>query len=212
MAKVKKLTRKFYTQPTLKIAKDLLGKYIVRKVGKRELVGKIIETEAYIGPQDRASHAFGGKRTSRNQAEYLIGGHIYIYLVYGMYWQLNISTFENGEPECVLIRAIEPVLNNSKLKIDSWIEQSERLPVRLQLRIKNLKLANGPGKLCRYLKLDKPFYGEDVTKSKRIWLEDRGLKPQKILATGRIGIDYAGLYWSRRKWRFLIKDYQKLLA
>lgn len=178
----KKLTRNFYTGPTLKVAKELLGKYIVRKVGRKKLVGKIIETEAYVGPQDRASHAFGGKITPRNKAEYLIGGHIYIYLVYGMYWQMNVSTGKEGEPECVLIRAIES-------------EKGE------------ISLTNGPGKLCRYLKLDKSFYGEDIAKSERIWLEDRKekIKSSQVLATKRIGIDYAGPYWSRRKWRFLIK-------
>lgn len=195
----KKLLRSFYVRPTLEVAKELLGKYLVRKIGKKEISGKIIETEAYIGPKDRASHAFGGKITPRNKAEYLIGGHIYIYLVYGMYWQLNITTFKAGKPECVLIRALDK------------------------------KEASGPGKLCRYLKLDKSFtqakrrvgdegklrrrqtssfYGEDLTKSRRIWLEDRGEKinPSQILATRRIGIDYAGLYWSRRKWRFVLKN------
>jgi DNA-3-methyladenine glycosylase len=174
----KKLERKFYTGQTLEVAKKLLGKYIVRKIGKKELTGKIIETEAYIGPKDKASHAYGGKITPRNKAEYLIGGHIYIYLVYGMYWQLNIVTSGERKPECVLIRALDS------------------------------NLASGPGKLCRYLKLDKSFYAEDLTKSKRIWLEDRGEKinPSQILATSRIGIDYAGPYWSRRKWRFLLKS------
>jgi len=219
----RKLNRGFYTQPTLKVAKLLLGKYIVRKIGNKKLVGKIIETEVYIGPQDKASHAFlprrdfrktsiedikkvfggsllkdkaflenllrgGGKITPRNRAEYFVGGHIYIYLVYGMYWQMNISTSGEGKPECVLIRAVEP-------------EEGE------------ISLANGPGKFCRYLKLDESFYGEDLTKSKRIWLEDRGgkIKPSQILATKRIGIDYAGSYWSRRKLRFLIKDFKKYL-
>lgn len=179
----RKLNREFYTQPTLKVAKLLLGKYIVRKIGGKELVGKIIETEAYIGPKDRAAHSYEGKITPRNKIEYLIGGYIYIYLVYGMYWQLNITTAGKGKPECVLIRAVEP-------------EKGE------------ISLANGPGKLCRYLKLDKFFYGEDLTKSKRIWLEDHGekVKPSQILATKRIGIDYAGPYWSKRKWRFLIKN------
>ena len=72
----KKLNRSFYTKPTLDVAKNLLGKYIVRKIGREKLVGKIIETEAYIGPQDRASHSFRGKKTKRNQAEFFIGGHI----------------------------------------------------------------------------------------------------------------------------------------
>jgi len=177
--KNKRLTRSFYTKPTLTIAKELLGKYIVRKVGRKELTGKIIETEAYIGPQDKASHAYEGRITPRNKVEYLIGGHIYIYLVYGMYWQLNIVTAKQGKPECVLIRALD---------LD--------------------KIANGPGKVCNYLKLDKSFYSEDLSKSKRIWLEDKGekIKPCQILATKRIGIDYAGLYWSRRKWRFVLKN------
>lgn len=184
----KRLLRKFYTQPTLKVAQTLLGKYLVRKIGKKKLIGKIIETEAYIGPKDKASHAYKGKMTERNKAEFMIGGHIYIYLVYGMYWQLNISTYKEGKPECVLIRALEPI--NPKNK-----------------KPENRKVADGPGKLCRWLQLDKSFYGEDLTKSKRIWLEDWGekIKSQQIKRTARIGIDYAGPYWSRIKWRFVLK-------
>lgn len=172
----RKLTRCFYTKPTLDVAKKLLGKYIVRKIGRERLSGKIVETEAYIGPQDKASHAYQGKVTARNKAEYLIGGHIYIYLVYGMYWQLNISTGLAGKPECVLIRTLDLG-----------------------------KLTDGPGKVCRYLKLDKLFYGEDLTKSEKIWLEDRGVKVFQIRATKRIGIDYAGPYWANRKWRFVLQ-------
>jgi DNA-3-methyladenine glycosylase len=173
-----RLGRTFFTQPTLKVAKELLGEYLVRKIGRKKLCGKIIETEAYIGPQDKASHAFGGKKTERNRAEYLIGGHVYIYLVYGMYWQLNISSGQAGKPECVLIRALD-----------------------------RGKATSGPGKLCRYLNLDKSFYGEDLTRSKRVWLESRGAetKKRKIIATPRIGIDYAGPYWANKKWRFLLK-------
>lgn len=179
--KARRLDRSFYRQPTLKVARELLGKYLVRKIGSKKLYGKIIETEAYIGPKDRASHAYGGKITPRNQAEYLVGGHIYIYLIYGMYWQLNITTSEAGKPECVLIRALE-VPGEDK------------------------NIASGPGKLCRYLKLDKSFYGEDLTTSRRIWVEDRGekVKPSRIKRTPRIGIDYAGPYWSQKKWRFLL--------
>lgn len=180
--KKKKLGRSFYVQSTLKVTKELLGKHIVRKIGKKKLIGKIIETEAYIGPQDKASHAYKGKLTKRNQAEYLIGGYIYIYLIYGMYWQMNITTSKKGEPECVLIRALDSNLKN---------------------------LASGPGKLCQYLKLDKSFYGEDLVSSKRIWLEDRKvkIKSSQIIATKRIGIDYAGPYWSQRKWRFCLEKY-----
>jgi len=191
------LSREFYTQPTLAVAKALLGKYILRRAGKKIFAGKIIETEAYIGPQDKASHAYlpyrlrswpgQTKRTPRNEAEFLQGGHIYIYLVYGMYWQLNITTWKEDTPECILIRALDMG--------------------------QEIKRANGPGKLCGYLKLNKSFNEEDITQSKRIWLEDRGEKvsPVQILATGRIGIDYAGSYWARRKWRFLLKEYKKFL-
>lgn len=148
----------------------------------------IVETEAYIGPEDKASHAYLGKTTKRNLAEYLIGGHIYIYLVYGMYWQFNISTYKEGKPECVLIRALEPTVKNNNF-----------------LKIKNL--TNGPGKLCQYLKLNKSFYGEDLVKSKRIWLEDKGIKikNKEIVSSKRIGIDYAK-EWKDKPWRFYIKN------
>ena len=196
----KRLSRNFYTQPTLKVAKEMLGKYLVRKIGKKKLVGKIVETEAYIGPEDKASHAYDYKATKRNKAEYLVGGHIYIYLVYGMYWQLNISTADEGQPECVLIRALEPVLvKNPKSEI--------RNPKQIQnSKFKIQNATNGPGKLCKWLKLNKSFYGEDLTKSKRIWLEDgEKIKPNRIIASKRIGIDYAQ-EWAKKPWRFYIKD------
>jgi len=178
-----RLKREFYTRDTLLVAKELLGKYIVRKIGERFLVGKIVETEAYIGPKDKASHSYQWKVTKRNLAEFLEGGHIYIYLCYGMYWQLNITTSKIGTPECVLIRAIEPI-NKFKIK----------------------NLTNGPGKLCKWIKLDKSFYGEDLVTSKRVWLE-KGEKilASKIVATKRIGIDYAGP-WKHKPWRFYIKN------
>ena len=176
-----RLKRKFFLRPAAKVTQDVLGKYIVVN-NKR---AKIIETEAYVGIKDKASHSFGGKITPRNKIEYAIGGHIYIYLVYGMYWQLNITTGPANCPECFLIRAVDAG--------------------------DNIKLTNGPGKLCRYLGLDKSFYGEDAVKSSRIWLENN-VKGPGLLTTRRIGIDYAGPYWAKRKLRFLIKDYQKYLA
>lgn len=181
-----RIKRLFFVRPTLLVAKELLGKYLVRRIGDRILAGKIVETEAYIGPADKASHAYGWKVTPRNRAEYMVGGHVYIYLVYGMYWQLNISTGKEGRPECVLIRALEPVSSSRRV----------------------CRLANGPGKLCRWLRLNKSFYGEDVTTSKRIWVEDRGVKIKRsqIIKSKRIGIDYAGPFWSRKPWRFYIKN------
>jgi len=185
-----KLKRGFYTRDTLIVAKELLGKHLVRKIGRKTLVGKIVETEAYIGPKDRAAHSYNGKITERNKAEYLEGGHIYIYLVYGMYWQLNITTSGVGRPECVLIRALEPMQGFGK-------ELSSK-------KIRNL--ANGPGKLCRWLELNKSFYGEDLTESKRIWLEEgEKIKPSQIVRAKRIGIDYAGK-WKDKLWRLYIKS------
>jgi len=182
--KRKRLSRKFFTQDTLKVCHELLGKYIVRKFRGKKIIGKIVEVEAYIGPEDKASHAFGGKITKRNLAEYLIGGHVYIYLIYGMYWQFNISTGKKGSPECILIRAVEPVLN-----------------------LKD-KEATGPGRFCRAFHLDKSFYGEDLTKSKRLWLEDskERLSKNKIATSPRIGIDYAGPIWAKKPWRFYLKN------
>ncbi|MCX6764400.1 MAG: DNA-3-methyladenine glycosylase [Candidatus Nealsonbacteria bacterium] len=184
----KRISKNFYIRPTLKVAKDLLGKNLIRKIGKEKLIGKIVETEAYIGPKDKASHAYCWKMTERNKVEYLEGGRIYIYLCYGMHWQLNFTTQKQGKPECVLIRALEPILKYKNLK-----------------EIKNL--TTGPGKLCRWLKLDKSFYGEDLIKSKRIWLEGGGekMKKSQIMAARRIGIDYAGS-WAKKPWRFYIKN------
>mgnify|MGYP005812495969 CR=1 FL=1 len=194
----KKLTRNFFIQDSLVVAQELLGKYLIRKTTSQKIIGKIVEVEAYLGPQDKASHAYLGKKTSRNKIEYLEGGYIYIYLVYGMYWQLNIVTYLENKPECILIRAVEPT---SVLKTNN-IKNFENLDPK----IKNL--TNGPGKVCKYFKLDKTFYGEDLATSKKIWLEDWNGKIPKneIQKSKRIGIAYAGKYWSKRLWRFYLKD------
>ncbi len=182
-----RLGRDFFTKDTISVAKNILGKYLIRKIGKTKFIGKIVEVEAYLGPNDKAAHSFGGKITERNKIEYENGGFVYIYLVYGMYWQLNIVTSAKNKPECLLVRALEPVSPKE------YAGQT--------------KIANGPGKLCRWLKLDNSFYGEDLTKSKRIWLESRGekIKENEIISAKRIGIDYAGKYWAGRKLRFYIK-------
>lgn len=176
--------RNFYTRETLIVAKELLGNFIIRRWRGKKIIGKIVETEAYIGPHDKASHAFGGKITSRNRAAYMIGGHIYIYLVYGIYWQFNISTNLEGKPECVLIRALDPI--------------SPAPPKAVP---------KGPGKLCQFLRLNQSFYGEDLVKSDRIWLESGGAKIKKsdIIARERIGIDYAE-EWAQKPWRFYIRS------
>ncbi|GIW67544.1 MAG: putative 3-methyladenine DNA glycosylase [Candidatus Parcubacteria bacterium] len=236
-----KLKRDFFTQPTLKVAKKLLGKYIVRKYRGKLLIGKIVETEAYIGPKDKASHAYSNKEqpekeklkiidqnwqriknyvenrerfikrilklknakvTKRNLAEYLKGGHIYIYLVYGNYYQLNITTYKEGYPECVLIRSLEPVATDLHgLNMATDLHRYKRRLLKVNI------IPNGPGKLCQYLKLDSSFWGEDVYQSERIWLEDNSslISSSDIIKTKRIGIDYAGDD-ANLPWRFYLKN------
>ncbi len=188
----KRLNKNFFLLPTLEVAKNLLGKFIVRKYRRNLIIGKIVEVEAYKGPKDRAAHSWGGKVTKRNKIVYQSGGYIYIYLCYGMYWQLNIVTSQKGKPECILIRALEPLKDENSKISEGEIQ----------------KLASGPGKLCRWLKLNHSFYGEDLTKSSRIWIEQRGIKlrPPEIKSTKRIGINYAGPYWAEKKWRFYIAN------
>lgn len=186
----RRLNRDFFNQPTIKVSKRLLGKFLVRQIGKKKLVGKIVETEAYIGPDDKASHASFGK-TKRCKPMYDKAGIAYVYFIYGMYWMLNIVTEEEGKPCAVLIRAIEP----------KGIEH----------RTKNIgelkKLGSGPGKLCRWMEIDGNFNGEDLVTSKRLWIEDSGvkIKSTQIVAAKRIGVDYAGK-WKDMPWRFCLKD------
>jgi DNA-3-methyladenine glycosylase len=238
-----KIERDFYTRDTLTVAKELLGQYIVRKYKGKLIIGKIVETEAYIGPKDKASHAYSKKVqppkekikvinenwrrikqyinnkddfikrilrckkckvTKRNLAEYLKGGHIYIYLIYGNYYQLNITTFKEGYPECVLIRSLEPIPRiGADLHADlrGYHQRSSALYPRLS--VVNPK---GPGKVCEYLKLDQTFWGEDLCNSKRIWLEyGEKIKDSEIVKAKRIGIDYAEEY-KNKLWRFYIKN------
>ncbi len=186
-----RLKRDFFLQPTIEVAKNLLGKILVRKCKNKIIAGEIIETEAYKGPLDMAAHSKNWKITPRNFVEYSQGGFVYIYLVYGMYWQLNFTTYISGTPECVLVRALKPLKGIDLMK-----------KMRKTNNIKNL--TNGPGKLCQAFCIDGSFYGEDLTKSNKIWLESNNkTKSFKIKTLPRVGIDYAGKYWSKKKWRFL---------
>jgi len=173
----KRLNQAFFNQPSLAVAKLLLGKYLVVKKGKGINVGQIIETEAYIGPLDKANHACRGK-TPRTKVMFGSAGRLYVYLIYGMYYCLNIVTERPGFPAAVLIRSIKPILNISG-KTD------------------------GPGKLCRELKISKIDNNLNITKKNSpIYIIDRGEKPKKIVRACRVGVDYAGI-WAEKKWRFI---------
>jgi DNA-3-methyladenine glycosylase len=189
-----KLPRQFYTRPSvLAVARDLLGTLLVvpGPSGAR-VSGRIVETEAYRGPRDRASHAYGGRRTKRTETMYQIGGTAYVYFVYGMYHQFNVVTNVEEIPHAVLIRALEPV------EEVPCIRERRGVPA-------DRDLANGPGKLCIALGIDRGFDHEDLL-GDRIWIEERDARiPPSAIASGpRIGIDYAE-GWVEKPWRFWIR-------
>ena len=189
-----KLSRKFYLRDdTLRIARDLLGKLIVvaDETGQR-VSGMIVETEAYLGEIDRAAHSYSGRRTPRNEVTYSLGGHAYVFFIYGLYHQLNIVCGAINSPHVVLIRAVEPVEGVE-------IMRERRGPMRDQ------NLTSGPGKLCIAFGIDRGFNGEDLL-GDRIWLEDhRSFEKSEIAVGKRVGIDYAG-HDAEKPWRFWLSD------
>lgn len=185
-----KITRPFYGQPTIEVARQLLGKYLVRKHPDGMTAGKIVETEAYIGPEDKASHASRG-RTRRSEIMFGPPGFAYVYLIYGFYHCLNLVTERADYPAAVLIRAVEPTTGIPLMRSRRRTED-----VR--------KLASGPGKLCRAFAIDLSLNGAD-TCGDVIYVEDRDEAAPSILARPRVGVDYAGK-WKRKPWRFLVRD------
>ncbi len=182
----KKLNRKFYDRPTLRVAKELLGKHLVVQKDGRLLSGKIVETEAYIGFKDPASHAYGGM-TSRNQAMFGEPGRAYVYITYGMHHCLNLVTAKEGYPAAVLIRALEPA---------EGLELMKKRRGRRKLR----DLTTGPAKLCQALDIDRRLNGADLC-SDLIYVEERGEPVKTIASSSRVGINEG----KEKKWRFYIK-------
>ena len=170
-----KLKRAFYAQPCLEVATALIGKYLVHRIGRRQLCGRIVETEAYIGQEDQACHArFGATKRAR----VLFGppGHAYVFLIYGMYDCFNVVCEAEGRPAAVLVRAVEP---------GPGVEGK----------------TDGPGKLCRAMHLSRAHNQLDLTTG-HVWIEDRGEPAPRIAATPRIGVDYAG-EWADKPWRLV---------
>lgn len=166
-----RLGAEFFRRDTVTVAKELLGKTLVRVFDDGETRRyPITETEAYCGQEDLACHASKG-RTKRTEVMFQEGGQVYVYLIYGMYWLLNFVTEGAGNGSAVLIRGIEGF--------------------------------DGPGRLGKELRLDRSFYGEDLSSSTRLWLEDA--EPMTNVQTSpRIGIHYAGAPWTSKEWRFRI--------
>jgi DNA-3-methyladenine glycosylase len=188
------LQRAFYQQDTIKVAKDLLGKILVHDSSQGKTAGRIVETEAYRGPEDKAAHSCGGRRSARNEVMFGEKGHAYIYFIYEMYYCLNVTAGHvPGKPEAVLIRALEPVVGQDIMAKRRGARQT-----------KAANLTNGPSKLCMAMGISKSQNKTDLT-SPPLYIEDAPPVPKEdIVETTRIGVDYAG-EWKNRPWRFYIK-------
>lgn len=172
----------FYGRPTQQVARDLLGRFLVREVAGEKLVVRIVETEAYLGKRDRASHAWQGRRTSRNASLYEAAGTAYVYFIYGMYHCLNAVSGEAGEGGAVLLRAGEPVAGTQSM-----------LPLRgLERPPRPGDLAGGPGKLCQALIIDKRFDGASLRRGPLRITRGEPVGAEAVATGRRIGIDYAG--------------------
>ena len=171
------LQRAYFAQSTLRVARSLIGKYLVRVIDGCILSGKIVEVEAYVGAQDKACHASKG-RTQRTEVLFGPPGVAYVYLIYGMYNCLNVVTEREEFPSAVLIRAIH---------IDG-------------------ELVDGPGRLCRALQIDRRLNRVDLTTGESIWFEDRGVEVKRgdVGTHSRVGVDYAG-EWAKKPWRFRLR-------
>lgn len=169
------LNKKFFERDTRAVAQGLLGKFLVRRVGRKEITAMITETEAYDGLHDRASHAHRG-RTKRNEPMFGEAGVWYVYLCYGVHEMLNIVTGPKEYPAAVLIRGVAR--------------------------------ANGPGKVTKTLKIGCTFNNKKAARASGLWIEDRAVvvAPRDIRRTARIGVSYAGPVWSKKRYRFYIKD------
>jgi len=183
----------YLNQDVIFLANDLLGKVLFTQIGGELTAGVIIETEAYFGVQDKASHAYGGRRTNRTETLYNQGGISYVYLCYGIHHLFNIVSSVKGEPHAVLIRAIEPLIG--KEIIESRRSMSATKPT----------ISSGPGSAAKALGIDRSFNEKDLT-GEEIWVEDHGIRytADEIAAVPRVGVAYAQED-ALLPWRFFVK-------
>lgn len=199
---MKKLPREFYTRAdTLQIARDLLGKLLVVTTETGERVSAmIVETEAYLGVEDKAAHSYGNRRTPRTETMFALGGTVYIFFIYGMYFQFNVVVNRENTPHAILIRGVEPVEN-----IELMRERRALKSKNPAAKMPDANLTSGPGKLCIALGIDKTFNNESLL-GDRVWLEDyKTFSDTEIISGKRIGVDYAAEY-AEKPWRFWVKD------
>jgi DNA-3-methyladenine glycosylase len=187
-----------YRLPALQAAPLLLGQHLVRRTEDGEITCRIVETESYGGIEDKGSHAFGGRRTARTEAMFSPGGAIYIYLIYGMYHCLNVVTAGEGDPQAVLIRAVEPLTPGDAERMSAYRSITSKKPA---------DLSGGPGKLCRALRIDKSLNcGRLDVQDSPLRLE-QGDPPETldIVQAPRINIPYAEEY-AGLPWRFYLRN------
>jgi len=182
-----KLPREFYARPVLVVARQCIGKVLVHRTAQGEAAGRIVEAEAYRGPEDLAAHSARGL-TRRTAAMFGPPGHAYVYLLYGTSWALNLVTGEEGMPHAVLIRAIEPVRG-----LELMARRRGRPPT-------SRELTNGPGKLTQALAITGANYGQDLC-GDSLFLEYAQRPAGQIGRSARINVDYAGP-WAGKPWRF----------
>lgn len=188
-----RLAEKFFLRDTVETARDLLGRYLVRQADGEIMIGRITETEAYVGAVDKACHAYGGRRTARTEILYAAPGTAYVYLIYGMYCCLNFVTEPEGVASAVLIRGCAPVYN-----ADAMARHRFGIPAAEMTPYQRKNFLNGPGKLCKALSIDRSLNGLPLGDD-RLYLVDElpeyGLSPHPpvppVHVGKRIGIDYA---------------------
>jgi DNA-3-methyladenine glycosylase len=188
------LKESFYKKDTITVARELLGKILVHESKEGMTTGRIVETEAYRGPEDCAAHSSGGRRTTINEVMYGQKGHAYVYFIYGLYYCFNLTAGNvPGKPEAVLVRALEPLAGE------------EIMAKRRGKQIKVANLTNGPSKLCMAMGISKAQNKVDLVTSP-LYIEDAPLiSPTDIVETTRVGVDYSG-EWKNKHWRFYIRD------
>ncbi len=187
------LPRAFYLQPTLRVARALLGKILVHVTGEATTAGRIVEVEAYRGPADRAAHSAGGHRSARNEVMYGPPGRAYVYVIYGMHHCMNVVCQLPDVPEAVLIRALEPVEGEAVMRR------------RRRADGPAWWLCRGPGALCQAMGIGRTENGADLVRGRLRILDAPPLSARRVARTARIGIDYAGAD-AARAWRFVVRD------
>jgi len=184
----------FYLHPTLRVARALLGKILVHRSAEGVTAGRIVEVEAYRGPEDRAAHTAGGRRTPRNEVMWGPGGRLYVYFTYGMHFCSNVVTRPAGRPEAVLLRALEPVAGIELMRRRRGLERLIPEPL----------LARGPARLCRAMGIDRRLDGADLVAGPVAILDAPALGPGAVASSPRIGVAYAGED-ALLPWRFFVR-------